>query len=185
MSYRKYAKDYKSQLVSANDGRGMKEIFVYQGPYFTAQFADEKEKNAFRRQALVSSILCCVAFAAGGFVDAGGMQRLWIALPYVVMMIPVVFLTVGAVLIRKTGEKMKREETDHSWRRVRTMSSFLSVLSGYLSLAVLVEVILHISLLNLLLLLICLLIFVLSFGIRRNIQVKCKILQADSDVSAV
>ena len=47
MSYKKYAKDYKARLVSVNDGRGMKEVFVYTGDYFTAGIEDGQRKKCW------------------------------------------------------------------------------------------------------------------------------------------
>lgn len=130
MGYKKYAKDYKPKLVSVNDGRGVKEIYVYNGPYFTARFSSDAEKKRAKLLCLLSAVVCCLLFAAAGFVDAMAARQIYIAIPFVVEMAPAAFFAVGAVLAVRAPEKMKREETDRSWRRVRNMSTILAVLAG-------------------------------------------------------
>ena len=142
MGYKKYAKDYKPQIVSVNDGRGVKEIYVYNGPYFTARFASETEKKRAKLLCVLSAAVSCVLFVAAGLVDADAARQIYVAVPDVVQMAPAAFFAVGAVLALRAPEQMKREEADRSWRRVKNMSTVLAVLAGVVFLGSIIYMIL-------------------------------------------
>ncbi len=130
MGYKKYAKDYKPQLVSVNDGRGMKEIYVYKGPYFAAHFPSERGKKRAKRLSLCAAVACCLLFVAAGLIDSEAARKVYIAIPFVVEMAPAAFFLLGAVLQWRAPEQMKREEVDRSWRRVSQMGTLLGILAG-------------------------------------------------------
>lgn len=142
MGYKKYAKDYKPKLVSVNDGRGVKEIYVYNGPYFTACFASEAEKKRAKLLCILNATLSCLLFVAAGLVDADAARQIYVAIPFVVEMAPTAFFAVGAILAMRAPEKMKREEADRSWRRVKNMSTVLAVVAGVVLLGSIIHMIL-------------------------------------------
>ena len=94
MSYKKYAKDYKARLVSVNDGRGMKEVFVYTGDYFTAGIEDGQRKKVLGQfvACCVGSILC---FIGAGMINCGGMRAFYVAVPFAVTLLPLGMLAAG------------------------------------------------------------------------------------------
>lgn len=130
MGYKKYAKDYKPQIVSANDGRSVKEIYVYKGPYFAVRFPSEGEKKKAKLLSALGAAICCILFLAAGFIDAPAARKLYVAIPYIIEMAPAAFLALGAGLCLRAPEEMKREEADRSWRRVNTMSMLLAAAAG-------------------------------------------------------
>ena len=134
MSYKKYVKDYKAKLVSVNDGRGMKEIFVYTGDYFTAGI----EKGQ-RRQVLAAIAGCCagciLCFAAAGMINCDGMRQFYVAVPYAVSLLPLGMMTAGVWRCLREKEPLKREAVDHSWRRVSGMSLFAAIVAAITAVA--------------------------------------------------
>lgn len=130
MGYKKYAKDYKPQIVSVNDGRSVKEIYVYKGPYFAALFPSEREKKKAKLLCALGAAVCCILFLAAGFIDAPAARKLYVAIPYIIEMVPAAFFALGSVLCLRVPEEMKREEADRSWRRVGTMSMLLAAAAG-------------------------------------------------------
>lgn len=135
MGYKKYAKDYKPQIVSIKDGRGVKEIYVYKGPYFSVHFPSEGEEKRVKWLCVLGAAACCLLFMAAGFIDAPAARKIYIAIPYIIEMAPAAFFALGAVLCLRAPEKMKREEADRSWRRTCMMSMLLAILAGIVFLA--------------------------------------------------
>ena len=129
MSYKKYAKDYKARLVSVNDGRGMKEVFVYTGDYFTAGIEDGQRKKVLGQfvACCVGSILC---FIGAGMISCGGMRAFYVAVPFAVTLLPLGMLAAGVWRCVREKEPLKREAIDHSWRRTSVMSMFAAIMGG-------------------------------------------------------
>ncbi len=129
MSYKKYVKDYKAKLVSVNDGRGMKEIYVYTGDYFTAGIQDGQ-----RGRVLAVLVGCCIGcilcFAGAGLIDCDGMRQFYVAMPFAVSLLPLGMMTAGVWRCVREKEPLKREAVDHSWRRVRGMGMFAAIMAG-------------------------------------------------------
>ncbi len=129
VGYKKYAKDYKVRLVSANDGREMKEEYVYTGDYFLSGLAPEKEKG-FKRKCVFLLLGAAVCFFCAGLIDCDGMRVLYVALPYAVTLLPLGFMLTGAYRVCREKGPFKREAFDHGWKRLRSMSMLMLVLSG-------------------------------------------------------
>lgn len=129
IGFRKYASDYKSRLVSADDGRRMKEEFVYTGDYFHHGLSSEREKPV-KRQTLILSLLAVIGYAAAGLIDPDAMRSFFTALPYAVMLLPIGFMAAGEYRVLREKAPYKREAFDHSWKRLRATSLAAAILAA-------------------------------------------------------
>lgn len=180
MSYKKYVKDYKAKLVSVNDGRGMKEIYVYTGDYFTAGIQDGQ-----RGRVLATIVVCCIGcilcFAGAGLIDCGGMRQFYVAVPFAVSLLPLGMMTAGVWRCVREKEPLKREAVDHGWHRTKGMSMFAAIVAGISAVASVVYMLIakDFSGGQIVFTLLMALFAGLAFWVWRTVQKKCNIHQLE------
>lgn len=126
MILKNYGTDYKSVLATDDKGKVV-EKFIYTGDWFQM---DEKARKKSRLPAILGGLLLAVVYFAAGFTGGASGSTAYVVLPYVIGILPAAFLVSGAWGVFRAPEKMKREENDKSWQRLRRMSVFLAVCSG-------------------------------------------------------
>ena len=124
MSYRKYAKDYHPRLVPDKDGRGMKEIYVYKGPRFVVNLRPPLQKEPVKRRLLLYAAAAAVALVIGGLLENRGMRVFFVAIPYVVSLLPAALTLCSSWYAFRFKEPLKRSEADHAWHRLKWASVF-------------------------------------------------------------
>ena len=95
MGYRKYAKDYHPRLVPDKDGRGMKEIYVYKGPRFVVSLRPPLQKEKVKRRLVLYPAAALAALILAGLLENRGMRAFYVAVPYVVALLPAVLTLAG------------------------------------------------------------------------------------------
>lgn len=119
MSYRKYVNDYKPRLVPDKDGRGMKEIYVYKGPRFTVSLRPPLQKEQVRMRLLLYAAAAAAMLVLAGLLENRGMRVFYVAIPYVVALLPAALTLAGAWYAFRFKEPLKRAEADRAWRRLK------------------------------------------------------------------
>lgn len=119
MGYRKYAKDYHPRLVPDKDGRGMKEIYVYKGPRFVVSLRPPLQKEKVKRRLLLYPAAALAALILAGLLENRGMRAFYVAVPYVVALLPAVLTLAGGWYAFRFKEPLKRAEADRAWRRLK------------------------------------------------------------------
>lgn len=122
MISKKYGEDYAVTL-SVNDRGRTVEKLTYQGEWFWLTGV----KN-WRKAKLIAAgwaFFLTARYLLTGFTG-GASGRVWyVVLPYVLGFLPAVLLTAGGYRALRCGRKMKREERDHGWLRMRLMGFWL------------------------------------------------------------
>lgn len=122
-----YPNDYQATLSTNSRGKVV-EKYVYKGDYFALE-PEELWKKSRIPAAAGAALLAAVYFLTG--FTGGESGRLWyVVLPYMAGMLPAAFLAAGAWRVLRAPWRMKREEKDHSWLRLRSMTALLTACSG-------------------------------------------------------
>ena len=119
MGYRKYAKDYHPRLVPDKDGRGMKEIYVYKGPRFVVSLRPPLQKEKVKRRLVLYPAAALAALILAGLLENRGMRAFYVAVPYVVALLPAVLTLAGGWYAIRISIPLKRAEADRAWRRLK------------------------------------------------------------------
>jgi uncharacterized membrane protein len=125
---KRYADDYET-LVTKDEKGHEKKIAVYRGNYF--EFALDVEGIVhFRRYCVLLLAAIVVLHISGGFVGNRGMYQFYVALPYVIAFVPLLFMTAGVLRLPKKKRKYRREEIGLSFDRMKTASIILMISLG-------------------------------------------------------
>lgn len=176
MSYRKYAKDYHPRLVPDKDGRGMKEIYVYKGPHFAVSLRPPLQKEKVKMRLVLYPAAALLALIAAGLLENRGMRLFYVAVPYVVALLPAVLTLCSGWYAFRFKEPLKRSEADRAWGRLKWTPVFgmactlVSAVGGIVMLALfgfrLWELVF------ILLMLFCTLCYLAVWGLSRNWKVE-------------
>lgn len=102
---------------------------VYQGDYFEVSL-DERGLLLFKRISLLLLVAIAGMHITAGFLNNPGMYRFYVALPYVIIYLPLYYLGEGIFRIPKEKRKYRREEVELSFGRMKTASKALLILFG-------------------------------------------------------
>lgn len=125
---KKYKDDYEIIVTEDEKGREIRKP-VYRGDYFEISL-DENGLRQFRRQCLLLLAPIVVLHTSGGFVGNGGMNQLYISLPYVFVFLALFYLAEGVLRLPKEKRKYRRDEVGLSFDRIKTASNILMILLG-------------------------------------------------------
>lgn len=123
---RKYAGDY--ELVVKEDEKGrLKKSAVYKGIYFEV-VPDERTLKKFKRNSLLLLVIIITAFLTGGFLNNNGMRMFYIAIPWAAAFLPLYFLAYGIIRLPDKKRKLRRDEIELSFDRMKKSSIGLFIL---------------------------------------------------------
>ena len=125
---KRYADDYETIIETDERGRE-KKVAVYRGRYFEID-SEEKEIKNFRRSSLILIIAIIILHVAGGFVDNSGMYAFYVALPYVLIYLPLYLMIAGGLRLPWERRKLRRDEIGLSFERIRKSNRFSLILLG-------------------------------------------------------
>lgn len=128
MAKNKYADDYETVVTRSEEG-GEIETFVYRGDYFQLSLEDDQVKR-FKTTSLLLLAFLAVVHVAAGFINNAGMRQFFVSLPYVIALLPMYYLAMGAFRLPGDNRKMRRDEKDYSIGRMKTASLALLILVG-------------------------------------------------------
>ena len=125
---KRYADDYETIIEMDERGRE-KKVAVYRGRYFNIDIQG-KELIRFRRNSLILIIAIIILHVVGGFVDNPGMYAFFVALPYVMIFLPLYFMIAGGLRLPGENKKFRRDEIGLSFERIRKSNRFALILLG-------------------------------------------------------
>lgn len=113
---RRFIQDYRKK-----DG---KELFEYVGDYYIFKM-DKAEKRKHTIYHILYAVLHLLLLLAAGFLNSPGSYKIYIVLPYLCMVLPLLYYLMGAAAFAKAPEKMEREQYEKSLFRM--MKSVIAV----------------------------------------------------------
>jgi amino acid transporter len=123
---KKYLKDYGVQTVKTR--KGTKEEAFYKGDYYSTDMPDEELKK-YKTAFIMTSALNVVLFVVMGLLNNDASRQLYVALPYVALLLPAAFMLTGAVYFYRSGVRLTRYDYDKSFVRIKahaTASLYIS-----------------------------------------------------------
>ena len=124
MTHKKYKDDYETLYI--NEEGKEKRVTLYRGPYFEVDL-DQGGLTRFRRNNLLLLILIVVLHLAAGCVNNTGMRQFYIALPYVIALLPLWNVLSAVMRIPRLKDKYRRDEIEPSFDRIGVFSLWLLV----------------------------------------------------------
>lgn len=103
---RRFVKDY----VSNQEG---KERFRYVGNYYIFSMEQDR-RNKRCVQQLIFALVQLILIVTAGFLNSPGSYKLYIVLPYLSMILPLLYYVMGSISFRKAPTRMQRHEYDVS-----------------------------------------------------------------------
>jgi hypothetical protein len=122
-----YKDDYETIYI--NEEGKEKRLTIYRGPYFEVDL-DQRGLTRFRRNNLLLLILIVILHLTAGFVNNRGMYQFYIALPYVIALLPLWNIMSAITNIPKWKDKYRRDEVEPSFDRMGAFSIWLLVCFG-------------------------------------------------------
>ena len=118
---KRYADDYETIITEDADGRE-KKTAVYRGSYYEIP-VDEQHLLRFRRNNFLLLAVIIQLHVGGGFIANRGMYQFYIALPYVLLFLPLYYMVAGALRLPKKKRKFRRDEIGLSFDRIRQIAT--------------------------------------------------------------
>lgn len=131
MFSRKYVNDYEIKV------EGKKKVTVYRGEYYYIQ-ADEKQIRKLKCQYSIVMATLLLIFALGGFINNGGSRAFYVIMPYVVLMIPLFYMTLASIQFALMRERLQRIDFDAIVTRLKKTGA---VVIGLCSMTVIGEIV--------------------------------------------
>jgi len=125
---KRYADDYETVITEDENGRE-KKTAVYRGSYYEIPIG-EQHLLRFRRNNFFLLVTIIVLHIAGGFVANPGMYQFYVALPYVLLFLPLYYMVAGVLRLPKKKRKFRRDEIGLSFDRVRKAILFSLISLG-------------------------------------------------------
>ncbi len=130
---KKYHKDYVFETGTGKNDKEEKR-YRYAGDYYLFPGAEAEKKKIFIKNS-VFVLLYFLLIITAGMLDNEGSRNFFIAVPYVFLFLPAVYLSLGTVASLKLNEKMERPVYDRALGRMyRNCIGIMSV-SLYLCMA--------------------------------------------------
>lgn len=125
-----YSEQYEATpQLSGKRGRWLKYNYTYKGDYFRYDVPDKKLLGIRILFALVT-LICTALFVAAGLMDTAGTRRMWVALPYVCMFLPLGFMVYDCVKQFFAKREMTEKERDSVVTELRKATLGLVIASG-------------------------------------------------------
>lgn len=125
---KKYYKDYKLVLKTLPNGK-VKEVAEYVGRYYICRL----NKTEIKRHKLyyIALALCSSATVIGlGFINNPGSRIAYVALPYVSLFLPMVYMIMGTIGFIYSGEKLEQATYDKTKVRIYRSTIWQMALSS-------------------------------------------------------
>jgi len=124
---RKYADDYEIVYEEGKKGKE-KQVAVYKGQYYEVNVEEAHLVN-FRRISVLVIFTVLLLHIGSGFVNHRETLFRFLELPYAIAFLPLYFLVVGVLRLPREKRKLRRDEVDLSFGRMKKSSySFLIIL---------------------------------------------------------
>ena len=124
---RKYADDYEIVYEEGKKGKE-KQVAVYKGQYYQVNVKEAHLVN-FRRISVLVIFTVLLLHIGSGFVNHRETLFRFLELPYAIAFLPLYFLVVGVLRLPREKRKLRRDEVDLSFGRMKKSSySFLIIL---------------------------------------------------------
>jgi len=125
-----YSEQYEATpQLSGKEGRWLKYNYTYKGDYFRYDVPDKK-LLVIRIIFAAATLVCAALFVAAGLMDTAGTRRMWVALPYVCMFLPIGFMVYDCVKQFLAKREMTEKERDSVVAELRKATLGLVVASG-------------------------------------------------------
>ena len=98
---KKFVRDYKRK-----DGENQ---FSYVGDYYIF-YMEEKEKKRHSIFQVIFAVIQMLLLVAAGFLNSPGSYKVYIVLPYLCMILPLIYYVMGAVGFARIPEKMEKQQ---------------------------------------------------------------------------
>lgn len=126
MAKKSYADDYETVITTDEKGND-KKTAIYRGDYF--EFVnDEEDILRFKQISILLVAVIIVLHIGAGFVNNRGMYQFYVALPYVIAFLPLIYLTMEVLRLPKEKRKFRRDEIGLSFDRMKPTSIILFIL---------------------------------------------------------
>jgi len=125
-----YAEQYEATpRLFGKKGRWVKYDYEYKGDYFRYDISDEKLLKV-RAIYAAATFACAALFVAAGLLNTQGTRRLWVALPYVFMFLPIAFMAYDSVKQFSAPRDMTEKDRDSIVSEFSKATLALTILSG-------------------------------------------------------
>lgn len=125
-----YSNQYEATpQLSGKRGRWLKYDYAYKGDYFRYDVSDKKLLR-IRILCAAVTLVCAALFVAAGLINTTGTRRLWVALPYVFMFLPIAFMIYDCVKQFFAKREMTEKERDSVVAEMRKATLGLVIASG-------------------------------------------------------
>lgn len=128
MGMKKYIKDYKTILTVNEKGEQIR-TYEYQGDYFKLPFS-AAQMQKFKIIFLLTLAGVTVVHIAGGVLNNPGMRQFYVAIPYVLVYLPIFNLFRSGIRLPVEERKYRREEIGVTYERFSNHSLILLIFLG-------------------------------------------------------
>ena len=128
MGMKKYIDDYET-ILSLNEKGEQVRTYEYRGDFFTLPF-NQSEMRKFKTFFLVLLGGVFLAHAAGGFMNNDGMRQFYVAIPYVLVFLPLFNLLRSGIRLPVEERSYQRDEIGVTYERFTNHSLFLLIALG-------------------------------------------------------
>jgi hypothetical protein len=120
MPTKRYSDDYET-VITIDEKGNEKKTAVYRGEYFEFDL-DENGIFDFRKKCFLLLAAITLLHVGGGFVGNQGMYQFYVALPYVLAFLPLMYMAMSILRLPKTKRRYRRDEIGLSFDRMKTTS---------------------------------------------------------------
>lgn len=124
-----YFDGYKAVMEPRKDGRGSRRVLIYQGEWYGFRDTQAAQRRRKWKCALLS-LVSIGAFLVAQFTPEFGGRNVWVALPGILAIIPMMFLLIGLFNYLLSKEKWEKRVYYAGYRRLLRSSAVQTVLLG-------------------------------------------------------
>lgn len=128
MGMKKYVKDYKT-ILSVNEKGEQIRTYEYQGDYFKLPFSAARMQK-YKLTFLLTLAGIILAHITGGMMNNPGMRQFYVAIPYVLVYLPIFNLLRSGIRLPVEERKYRREEIGVTYERFSNHSLILLIMLG-------------------------------------------------------
>lgn len=128
MGMKKYIKDYKT-ILSVNEKGEQIRTYEYQGDYFKLPFS-AAQMQKFKKIFLLTLAGIILLHIAGGVFNNPGMRQFYVAIPYIMVFLPLFNLLRSGLRLPVEERKYRREEIGVTYERFSNHSLILLIFLG-------------------------------------------------------
>lgn len=123
MISKKYLDDYKLEIKTDDKGKVTKK-YRYDGKYYRFDLLEESTKK-FRIELLIYIVGILIAFFVPLFVYSTLTRVFYVVIPYITLLIPIYLLLQAIYYLFRNNGKLKREEKEKSFDRLKGIPYFM------------------------------------------------------------